>query len=78
MKQTIKTPTTVRELGELAEKLGMDLTGVMDFLDDALGRNWWNGDHEDFTVEFFDLSRFTDDEIRAELDSRSSAGVPND
>lgn len=41
MQQTIKTPTTVRELGDIAEKLNVTVVDMWKILDDALGETWW-------------------------------------
>lgn len=50
MKHTIKVPTTVREFGDVANKLDMELTELLDLFDDALGPNWWNDDHDDLII----------------------------
>ncbi|MEQ4567999.1 hypothetical protein [Paenarthrobacter sp. CAP02] len=50
MKHTIKVPTTVREFGDVADQLDMELTELLELLDDALGANWWNEDHDDLII----------------------------
>jgi hypothetical protein len=52
MKHTIKAPATVRELGDLAEKLDMDLMEVWDLLTDALGAKWWEHGLGEVTFTF--------------------------
>ncbi|WP_275777928.1 hypothetical protein [Paenarthrobacter sp. Y-19] len=59
MKQTIKAPTTIRELGEVAEKLDMGFAEVLDLLTKTLGVNWWNRDHEDFSAESSETSEYS-------------------
>ncbi|WP_422757260.1 hypothetical protein [Paenarthrobacter sp. C1] len=63
MKHTIKVPTTVREIGDLAEQLDMGFTEILDFFAESCGPNWWNHDHEDFTVEFFERSEYVAQEL---------------
>lgn len=64
MPQTIKAPSTVRELGDFAYELDLSLTESMDVLTAALGGEWWN---------VSGLDRFTDEQLRAELRRRGVA-----
>ncbi|WP_248760238.1 hypothetical protein [Pseudarthrobacter sp. SSS035] len=52
MQHRIKAPTTVAELGDLAEWLGMDIVEVWDLLDDALGEKWWKHGLGEVTFTF--------------------------
>ncbi|WP_434619292.1 hypothetical protein [Arthrobacter sp. A5] len=42
MNKPIKTPTTVRELGDLADGLGLTPMEVWGLIDGALGDRWWD------------------------------------
>ncbi len=54
MNKTIKAPRTVRELGELADELGLKLTEMLDVLEEVHGANWWKKNPDD--LEDFILS----------------------
>ncbi|QOD04882.1 hypothetical protein [Pseudarthrobacter sp. BIM B-2242] len=44
--QTIKAPTTVAQLGAMAEEMRLTLPELLDLLRDVIGDEWWNSDEE--------------------------------
>lgn len=50
MNKTIKTPATVQELFRTAISVEMMPSEFIDFLDDALGHDWWDREPEEITL----------------------------
>ncbi len=48
----VKTPTTVRELGDLAERLGLKVSELWALLDDTLVERWWEHSEGEVTFTF--------------------------